>query len=117
MFSAEEYLLGWLLYLSAVAGLLTVCWRITRNVLSRYHIRQLVRLSVAILLLSPYLVNNESHYLAPAWAMAAMDMLFSDGMAFWRAGGPLLVIWCITLFLYGLLTLIYRILKKLSSHA
>jgi len=116
MFSAEEYLFGWFFYLSAVIGLLIVFWRITQDMITWFYVRQLLRLSVATLLLTPYLVNESSSYLAPAWTVAGLDILFSEAGAFWRAGGPLLVIWCAIVLLHCLLTIAHKILEVLSSN-
>jgi len=110
MFSAEEYLLSWSIYLSAAIGLIMVFWRLTRDMVSWLYVRQLLRLSIAILLLTPYFVDESGDYLAPAWAMAGLDMLFSGVTAFWRAGGPLLIIWCTTVLLYYLLVVMYKVL-------
>ena len=111
MFSIEEYFLGWCLYLLSASGLLAVFWRITQNATSRFCICQLLRLSMAVLLLTPYPVDQESSYLAPAWATIALEILFSGIDSFWRAGGPLLVIWCIITVLYCLAVLTYRVFK------
>ena len=111
MFSTEEYVLGWLFYLSAAIGLLVVCWRITRGIAHLPHIRQLLRLSIAVLLLTPYTVAENSSYLAPAWATIGLEILFSEVNSFWRAGGPLLVIWCIITALYCLATVTYGVFK------
>ena len=116
MFSAEEYLFSWFFYLSSIMGLLTVFWRITRGMVSRLYMRQLLRLSVATLLLTPYLVDESSIYLAPAWIMASLDMLFSGVTAFWRAGGPLLIIWCAIVLLYYLLIVAHKVMAILPSN-
>ena len=112
MFSIEEYLLGWFFYLAAVMGLLTVFWRITQAKPTYFHLRQLLRLSIAVLLLTPYFVDTNTHYLAPAWAVAGLDVLFSDIGSFWRSGGPLLLIWCTAIALYILAIGAYHLLKK-----
>ena len=112
MFSFEEYLLGWFFYLAAVIGLLTVFWRITRVRPSHFHVRQLLRLSMAVLLLTPYFVDKNTHYLAPAWAVAGLDILFSEIDSFWRSGGPLLLIWCTATVLYVLVMGACNLLKK-----
>ena len=115
MFSTEEYIFGWFFYLSAITGLLLILWRVTRGMLYWPHTRRLLRLSIAILLLTPYVVDKGSDYFAPAWAMASLDILFSGINAFWRAGGPLLVVWCAAILFYFLLTVAYKVLKMLSA--
>ena len=110
MFSTEEYIFSWFFYLSATAGLFLVVWRITRNI-SWHYIRQLLRLSIVVFLLTPYAVNESSHYLAPAWTIAGLDMVFSEVGNFWRAGGPLLMIWFAAVILHSLATLVYKALK------
>ena len=112
MFSFEEYLLGWFFYLAAAIGLLSVFWRITQARPSHFHVRQLLRLSMAVLLLTPYFVDENTHYLAPAWAVSGLDVLFSEADGFWRSGGPLLLIWCTATVLYLLIIGAYHLLKK-----
>ena len=112
MFSFEEYFLGWFFYLAAVIGLLAAFWRTTQARPSHFHVRQLLRLSVAVLLLTPCFVDKNTHYLAPAWAVTSLDILFSEIDSFWRSGGPLLLIWCTITVLYVLVTGACNLLKK-----
>ena len=116
MFSTEEYIVSWLIYLSASTGLLLVVWRTPKNMGSWHYFRQLLQLSIAVLLLTPFTVNESSNYLAPAWTIASLDMIFVEANNFWRAGGPLLIVWSIVAILQCLITLIYKVSGSKSSN-
>ena len=116
MFSTEEYIVSWLIYLSTSAGLLLVFWRSTGNMGSWHYFRQLLRLSIAVLLLTPFTVNESSNYLAPAWTILSLDMIFAEADNLWRAGGPLLIVWSSIAILHCLVTLAYKISGIKSSN-
>ena len=73
----SDYLLAWSAYGVAALGCLLVWFRLTRW-MWRY-LREPLRLLVAVLLLSPTIVDPAKELLAPAVAVAALDLLFKVG--------------------------------------
>jgi|GEM_PF-756046 len=99
MFTVEQYVIGWSVYLLAVIGLLAVFWRMTR-IIRWFYPRQVLRLIAAAFLLTPYSINEASEYLAPAWLMAGLEMVFSGLDGFERAGRPTITAALIALIVY-----------------
>lgn len=87
MYTQEEYLYGWLIYLLGAAVLILCGWLVTAKI-PWGGFRGIVRLLAIVTLLVPWYANGDMTYLAPAWIIAAFEGIF-DGN-FWRAGGPLL---------------------------
>jgi hypothetical protein len=82
MFSFEEYIIGWSVYLVAVMGILAVFWRMTRSI-PWLHVKQCLRLIVATLFLVPTFVEPQAiqssfHYLSPAWIQGILQLIFSS---------------------------------------
>lgn len=96
---ANEYLLAWSAYGIAALGLLLVWFRITRP-MWRY-VREPLRLVVAVLLLTPTIVDPAKELFAPAVAITALDLLFKLGNNAWRAVADLALYGLIALGLYG----------------
>jgi hypothetical protein len=72
----NDYQLAWSLYVVAALGCLLVWFRMT-GWLWRW-LREPLRLLVAVLLLTPSLVDPAAELYAPAIAMASMDLLFQN---------------------------------------
>lgn len=102
MFSFQEYLIGWILYLCCMVGLLAFFWRITRA-MPWLHLKQCSRLSVATLLLVPTRVDAALGYWAPAWVKGLLHGVFYGFEAFWPIGRGLLAIMGFVLVVYGLI--------------
>lgn len=98
---ANEYLLAWAAYAVAALGCLLVWLRMTRP-LWRW-LREPLRLIVAILLLTPTIVDPERGLFAPAVAITALDLLFKVGTNAWRAVADLALYGLIAFALYGVL--------------
>jgi hypothetical protein len=113
MFSPQEYIIGWCLYIIAVVGLLVVFWHITRHI-PWFYFKQSLRLIVAALLLLPASVEDAAAYWAPAWIKGFLQLVFGGGMeAFIPIGINLLIAALGALLTYLLLTLaIHFYLKK-----
>lgn len=90
MFSAAEYIAGWLVYLMTIAGALVVFWRLTRCV-SRLHLKQCLRLSVATILLLPATIDETTHYWAPAWIKGVLQLVFGEMEHFLPVATTLLI--------------------------
>ncbi|QLF91786.1 MFS transporter [Pseudomonas sp. ABC1] len=91
----NDYSLAWTLYAVAALGCLLVWWRMTRWMWR--WLREPLRLLMAVLLLTPTILDPEQGTYAPAVAITALDMLFHVGDNAWRAVSDLA--------LYGLFAL------------
>ncbi len=105
MFSPEEYRTGWLVYAGVFCVFNLAWWFLTARV-SLAELRQLLRLLVCVGLAVPWYTELDSIYLAPAWIIAATDLLFDSKEAFWRAGTPLLFALALALCVVTLLKIV-----------
>ncbi len=96
---ANEYLLAWTAYGVAALGCLLVWFRMTRP-LWRW-LRESLRLIIAVLLLTPTIVDPEQELFAPAVAITALDLLFEVGNNAWRAVADLALYGLIAFALYA----------------
>ena len=101
---ANDYLLAWAAYGVAALGCLLVWFRITRPLWR--PLREPLRLIVAVLLLTPTIVDPQRELFAPAIAITALDMLFKVGTNAWRAVADLALYGLIAFALYALLVAI-----------
>ncbi|WP_043311645.1 hypothetical protein [Pseudomonas sp. ML96] len=91
----QDYLLAWALYAISALGCLLVWFRMT-GWMWRF-LREPLRVIVAVLLLSPTIVDPAKELFAPAIAITALDVLFNVGNNAWRAVADLAI--------YGLIAL------------
>ena len=70
MFFLSSYTLAWLVYLLSSIGVMIVFWRFTRNLKWR-RTRRVLRICVAVTLLTPMNIVAGSLWLAPAFLVAA----------------------------------------------
>lgn len=96
---ANDYLLAWTIYGIAALGCLLVWFRVTRP-LWRW-LREPLRLIVAVLLLTPTIVDPTRELFAPAVAITALDILFKVGNNAWRAVADLALYGLIAFGLYA----------------
>ena len=111
MFSLEEYLWGWGVYLLASIGLLLVFWRLTRSI-SWLYVKQSVRLIVATLLLTPALVENTTNSWSPAWVQGFLQLVFVGTEGFIPIGRLLLLAVCIVLISYLLISIAQQLYRR-----
>lgn len=95
MMNENDYLLAWAAYGVAALGCLLVWMRMTRW-MWRY-LREPLRVLVAVLLLSPTIVDPSRDLFAPAIAVTAMDVLLKVGNNAWRAVADL-TLYCLIAF-------------------
>lgn len=98
---ANDYLLAWTVYGVAALGGLLVWFHVTRS-LWRW-LREPLRLIVAVLLLTPTIVDPARELFAPAVAITALDVLFKVGNNAWRAVADLALYGLIAFALYAVL--------------
>lgn len=98
---ANDYLLAWIAYAVAALGGLLVWFRLTRP-LWRW-LREPLRLIMAVLLLTPTLVDAERALYAPALAISALDLAFKVGNSSLQAVVDLATYGLVAFSLYFLL--------------
>ena len=85
----QDYLLAWAAYAIAALGCLLVWCRMT-GWMWRF-LREPLRVLVAVLLLTPTIVDPAKELFAPAIAITALDLLFKVGNNAWRAVADLAI--------------------------
>ncbi len=90
MFTPEEYQGAWMMYLGGVA-LMFACWFYLTHFLPWKEVRQLARIFVVVLFLTPWYTDVGSDYFAPAIVVSIVEALTQGIDAFWRAGTPLVI--------------------------
>ncbi len=116
MFSFQEYLIGWGIYLFSVVGLLFVYWRMTRFIPWRY-LRDCTRLLGAVFLLLPTVIEESSNYWAPAWIKALLNIIFSEIDAVWPIARLFLIVLLASYLIYFVLLLISAGMSKMRSNS
>lgn len=99
MFTAEEYLTGWLIYLMGAVCALVVWWFMTKKIPYKTP-RNILRLCIAVILIMPYPVAYQNAHLAPAFFSSMLEGLFIKDQGFARAGVPILLSMSIAVALY-----------------
>ena len=79
MFATPDYTNGWLVYIAAAIGLLVVFWRMTRGIPWPY-VRHSLWITVVVFLLTPAV--GHAHFLAPAWIIGILELLFTGMESF-----------------------------------
>jgi hypothetical protein len=100
----NDYLLAWSAYAVAGLGCLLV-WCLMTDWMWRW-LREPLRLVVAVLLFTPTVVDPGKEFLAPAIAIAAMDLLLDVGDNAWRAVADLSSYMLVAFVVYLVLVLI-----------
>lgn len=106
MYTEQEYLYGWLIYLGG-ALLLAICFWVLTSAIRFRALKIVLRLGAIAFFATPWFASEQAEYLAPAWVIAAFEGIFDGPEAFWRAGAPLL---SVTALVMGLSAVILTIL-------
>lgn len=106
----NDYLLAWIAYGVAALGCLLVWFRLTRP-LWRW-LREPLRLVMAVLLLTPTLVDAERGLYAPAVAIGALDLAFKVGNSALTAVVDVVMYGLIAFSLYFLLVAVRWMLQR-----
>jgi hypothetical protein len=107
MLTHEEYLIAWGVYFLAASGLFFAFWQMTRT-LPWLFLKRVIRVSVMVVLFMPWFSYSEQDYLAPAYLIAAFEVLAQGSDKWSRAGVPMLS----ALSLAFVLTIIFSIAGK-----
>lgn len=70
MIELPSYIVAWCVYLLSSLGAIIVFWRMTRNLAFR-RTRRVLRIVVAVTLLTPMVIPTSTLWLAPAFLVAA----------------------------------------------
>jgi hypothetical protein len=100
----HDYLLAWGLYAVAALGCLLVAFKFT-GWMWRW-LREPLRVIVAVLLLSPTIVDPVKDSFAPAIAITTLDLAFKVGNNAWRAASDLAMYGMFAFALYSVFVLI-----------
>lgn len=100
----HDYLLAWAAYGIAALGCLAVVFQLT-GWMWRY-LREPLRLVVAVLLLTPTIVDPSKELFAPAIAITALDLAFKVGNNVWKAVADLSMYGLIAFVVYLLFVLL-----------
>ena len=111
MFSFQEYIIGWVIYLFSTVGLLFVFWHLTRNI-PWFYFKQSVRLVMATLLLVPAAVEDADLYLAPAWIKGFLQLIFSGLEGFTPVARGLLISILLAFIIYLLLLIVQTLFRR-----
>lgn len=107
----QKMLTAWGTYLLGGLCLMRVWWFITRKIANR-PTRQILRLLPAVLLLTPFPVDDiEGISWAPAVVTSVLEGMF-DGGSYARAGTPVLIILGMVVALYIALELVWMFLLR-----
>ena len=103
MYSAENYLWGWIAYGTGVTCLLFVLWYWMRN-LRFTTIRHLVLLFASVFLLTPVTAYRDDPHLAPAFFVSLYEGLLAtgDNLGFQRGLAPILAFCFLAVIFYML---------------
>jgi len=100
----QEYLIAWAVYATCALLLLVVAFKAT-GWLWRW-LRESIRLIVAVLLVTPALVDAEHGLYAPAIAVTVLDLVFKVGNTAWSAVANLAAAGTVGVVLYLLFVLV-----------
>ncbi len=89
MFTHEEYLWAWAIYVLGSILCLAVFWVMTAKI-KWAEVRAVLRICATVVVLVPWYSDAEGSYLSPAWIVSILEGVFEGPDAFWRAGTPLL---------------------------
>jgi hypothetical protein len=113
MYSAENYLWGWVAYSAGALCLLFCLWLLIRKIGIR-AIRHIIILLATIALFTPVTAYRDDPHLAPAFFVSLYEGLLvsGDDMGFQRGLAPILAISFFVIFFYTLLRLLISWVRK-----
>lgn len=116
MFSFQEYISAWLIYMACSLGLLVVFWQMTKHI-PWYYLKQSLRLIAASLLLTPNLIENSTVFWSPAWLQSLLKLIFNGTDDIFSSIRILLISVLFTLLVFFVLSMIIILYKKQKSNS
>jgi hypothetical protein len=116
MFSAEDYLQGWIAYSIGASCLLLFLWLLLRNT-AWMTLRHVVFLVAASILLTPVTAYRDDSHLAPAFFVSLYEGVLVSGsdVGFQRGLAPIIAVAIFAIIFYLLLRLLWRLIWKKGS--
>lgn len=118
MYSAENYLWGWVAYSAGALCLLFCLWLLVRKI-GIAAIRHIILLLATVALFTPVTAYRDDPHLAPAFFVSLYEGLLASGddMGFQRGLAPIIAIGVISTMFYLISRLIIRRIRKSSNTA
>ena len=116
MFSAEDYLQGWVIYSIGASCLLLFLWLVLRK--SQWvTVRHLLVLLAASILLTPVTAYRDDSHLAPAFFVSLYEGVMVSGAdaGFQRGLAPIIAVAVFAIIFYLLIRLAWRVIAKRST--
>ena len=115
MYSAENYLWGWIAYSSGALCLLLCLWLLVRKI-SVAAIRHIIMMFAMVAFFTPVTAYRDDPHLAPAFFVSLYEGLLASGddMGFQRGLAPIVAIAAIGLLFYSLTRLLISRFYKSS---
>ena len=113
MYSAENYLWGWVAYSTGALCLLFCLWLLVRKI-GIAAIRHCTLLLATVVPFTPVTAYRDDPHLAPAFFVSLYEGLLAagDDLGFQRGLAPIMALGFFTLFFYTLLRIIIWLVKK-----
>ncbi len=113
MFSAEDYLQGWIAYITGASFLLLFLWLFLRKS-TWITIRHLVLLLAASTLLTPVTAYRDDSHLAPAFFVSLYEGVMVSGAdaGFQRGLAPIIAVAIFAIIFYLLARVLWRVISK-----
>ena len=118
MYSAENYLWGWVAYSAGALCLLFCLWLLVRKI-GIAAIRHIILLLAIVALFTPVTAYRDDPHLAPAFFVSLYEGLLASGddMGFQRGLAPIMAIGVISILFYLISRLIISRSRKPGSKA
>ena len=118
MYSAENYLWGWVAYSAGALCLLFCLWLLVRKI-GIAAIRHIILLLATVALFTPVTAYRDDPHLAPAFFVSLYEGLLASGddMGFQRGLAPIMAIGVISMLFYLISRLIISRIRKSGSKA
>jgi hypothetical protein len=116
MYTAENYLWGWIAYTSGALCLIGLSWLLIRKI-SLAWVRPILLLLLLVVFFTPVTSHPDNPYLAPAFFVSFYEGLLvrSPEAGFQRGLAPILAIGFSTLFIYTIGRLVLGWVLRLFS--
>ena len=118
MYSAENYLWGWVAYSAGALCLLFCLWLLVRKI-GIAAIRHIILLLATVALFTPVTAYRDDPHLAPAFFVSLYEGLLASGdeMGFQRGLAPIMAIGVISMLFYLISRLIISRIRNSGSKA
>jgi len=88
--TTSSYLIAWAIYLLAASGICFIAWQLSSH--WRTDVKYVSRISLVVLLFTPYFSDPEQNKLAPAILITLFELIFGDAHAGLKSGTPLILL-------------------------